>query len=702
MGDKNEEKIEERRIHQLPTAATAEAARKAANQRIQAALDRISGKVPINMDVDGNPGTSGLAQKQQLQAGVAGNADPPTPSGRYSNIMIQRTIRGEHAQIGCGPSADCFSCGSFFNLGDSRIQQAMLKEDARKLLVSTSSFRTEDWSCVACSVPHKLLPRRRNFTQWTKGRQLVILSDQNMAPVLPSANESCPAIIRVEGGLLCELTDAFIDTLGEFTMPEGSVILIGSLTHLMEEGQGGYARGLVKEYRRLSHLFQHTVHIVPFLPPALGGTNDPALIRYMMDISIWIQEVQKWDFSDYYSALRAALVRSADGTSLPHQHSQRHRLPASLEDYTEKVRICHPWEGIGEKLEALSLEEEKVLIYALMEGLNNSFKWNRDVEPVLSRNTEETTSTLPACVTPAVVIGGSNAGRLSHAFKDVGREVISLDCPGWTICAKAVDTIAPQLQQVLSSIDKAVPVVLYCLDNSIFKATNADGDLISLTRSDEDRQYHVVGDLAITPFSVLSRTLAQVDSILELCKGRKVFIMSPIPRYILMTCCSDKKHCANVCEGDTAAAVATKGLLRDLSELNDQLSRKFTGNGVTFVETKDLLTGKQGCSKKEMMNAMLDCWSNDCVHGDKIAYSKLAMGLLDLFSKQTLTREADEDSLTTRKRSREDEAEQDSSNQSRYHQRRDSAASVYSSWPGDNRRGRGGQRGQFGGNRRVN
>jgi hypothetical protein len=374
-----------------------------------------------------------------------------------------------------------------------------------------------------------------------------------------------------------------------------------------------------------------------------------------------------------------------------------------LEDYNEKVRICHPWPGIDEKLAVITQEEEAVLMYALMEGMKISFKWDRDLEPDLGRTIQKKMAATGSMI-PAVVIGGSNAVRLSQAFKDMGREVQSLDCPGWTVSEKAVDDLIPKLTVCLSSVDPSVPIVLYCLDNSSFKASNADGDLFPFTKSTVDHKYHVVGDVAIAPFSILTRTLAQIDRILDICKGRKVFVLSPVPRYILKTCCDDTSHCANVCAGDTAAAVATKKLLRDLAELNAQFSNKFSKGGTSFVATGDLLTGKQGCSKNELMQAMLSCWSTDQVHGDKLAYSKIAMGLLEVFGKTTEPRGTEEDQRTdptTKKRTRAEDPDPDLPHHSRNLQRRDSAGSAYNSWPGENRRGRGGYGGAMGGNRRY-
>jgi hypothetical protein len=93
---------------------------------------------------------------------------------------------------------------------------------------------------------------------WKDGRKLILLCDHNFPAVLPSEDELCPFIFRVEGGLLREIGTAYLNQLGDFTIPEGSVIIIGSLSHLMEEGRVGYTKGLVTEFICFSKAFNNT------------------------------------------------------------------------------------------------------------------------------------------------------------------------------------------------------------------------------------------------------------------------------------------------------------------------------------------------------------------------------------------------------------------------------------------------------------
>ncbi len=54
----------------------------------------------------------------------------------------------------------------------------------------------------------------------------------------------------------------------------------------------------------------------------------------------------------------------------------------------------------------------------------------------------------------------------------------------------AVDSLTPILLEHLAYLPESVPVVLYLLDNRFFKALNENGDLSSITRSQEDRAFY--------------------------------------------------------------------------------------------------------------------------------------------------------------------------------------------------------------------
>jgi hypothetical protein len=460
----------------------------------------------------------------------------------------------------------------------------------------------------------------------------VILTDQNFPAALPSLDGKCPAIIRVEGGLLSELGDFFYSLLKDFTLPEGSVLMIGSLSHLMEEGLVGYAKGLGTEIRRFSKLFCFTVHVIPFIPPPYCGTNDPDLISNMVHITTWLEKVQRWNIGAYHKLVREYVIAGGPPDDRQVQKTQRQKMPASYELFGEFVMMCHPVAGLGGALPLMCARNEQILINSLLTELGSVFKWDLDPNPLSMRELGGNVARGPCKAVPrtdAVIIGGSNAGRLHDAFSDIGKVVESMDSPGWTISKAAVDALLPILAENLGKLPESVPVILYCLDNSAFKAMNSKGDLVSFTRLKKDQQFHVIGDLVVTPYTLLSATLAELDRVIAACGNRRIFILAILPRYFLKPCCDDITHCANVCRHDETAVEAGKKLLRDLEALNEQLADRYNGRNTQFIFSGDLLTGKNRSSMGDLVDSLFECWRSDPVHGDKSAYIKLAMGLMD-------------------------------------------------------------------------
>ncbi len=178
----------------------------------------------------------------------------------------------------------------------------------------------------------------------------------------------------------------------------------------------------------------------------------------------------------------------------------------------------------------------------------------------------------------------------------------------------------PALPGPLPLLTPWIPVILAQLASPIETFT---------LRGPPTAQFHVIGDLVVTPFTLLSATLAELDRVVAACGNRRIFILAILPRYFLKPCCDDITHCANVCRHDESAVEAGKKLLRDLEALNEQLAARYNGRNTQFIFTGDLLTGKNRSSMGELVDSLFECWRSDPVHGDKSAYIKLAMGLMD-------------------------------------------------------------------------
>ena len=74
-----------------------------------------------------------------------------------------------------------------------------------------------------------------------------VLSNQSFPACFPAGGEgNCLKIIRLEDGSLSDLTAVFLDTVANYAIPAGSVVLIHSLSYLTWVGPAAYAEDFVR------------------------------------------------------------------------------------------------------------------------------------------------------------------------------------------------------------------------------------------------------------------------------------------------------------------------------------------------------------------------------------------------------------------------------------------------------------------------
>ncbi len=96
----------------------------------------------------------------------------------------------------------------------------------------------------------------------------------------------------------------------------------------------------------------------------------------------------------------------------------------------------------------------------------------------------------------------------------------------------------------------------------------------------------------------------------------------------------DTSHCANVVGADASSVEASKKVLKDLSSLNSRIGDYLSDSNVFMIRTGNFISGRVVCTMPAYMDCLYVVWGSDTVHSDKIAYSKIAIGLLDSFNKK--------------------------------------------------------------------
>ncbi len=158
-------------------------------------------------------------------------------------------------------------------------------------------------------------------------------------------------------------------------------------------------------------------------------------------------------------------------------------------------------------------------------------------------------------------------------------------------------------------------MIIYCLDNSSFCQADGDGVITPITKL-ADNKYQVVGEIIVAHEITMAAAVANLKRILAVCGGRKVFIITPLLRYINDSCCGDLAHCTHKMIPDSA----TKLLHRFIESWLSSFPL------CEVIPAGDLLAAKHGASTSEIL-AAFSSWG--AVHVSGAAYTRMALTLVD-------------------------------------------------------------------------
>jgi len=126
--------------------------------------------------------------------------------------------------------------------GDSRVKQTILRHRMDTMQNITCSFNPADMTCSGCKVRGK-----HSVVGADSGEPAVlVITDQNFPAVLYSGDGgACIGVVRVEFGSIRDIGFLVGDLLDGVRLPQGSVVLIGSVSDLARqaEGEAGEAGG---------------------------------------------------------------------------------------------------------------------------------------------------------------------------------------------------------------------------------------------------------------------------------------------------------------------------------------------------------------------------------------------------------------------------------------------------------------------------
>jgi hypothetical protein len=400
----------------------------------------------------------------------------------------------------------------------------------------------DELQCISCPVAHSLAGRI------AIGNPVVfVLSDQNFPAMVPAGGGGCMVIVRVEDGTLSEIEGAFADRLRAHlrphgSIPAGSVILVGSLSHLRARGLVDYADSLVKTMGVLVGKVGPGIEVAPLVNIPMHHVDSPSLVRAMMDLDGWILEDSSgsalpktrkkfWD----------VVTRGCTRINLQ-QDSFTVMMPVGLRNHRKRPLTSDPFSTpIPATIPPFDEGDEGEVIQCMIHEINELHGLKLDTEPNFSRGTEPIATNGK---NRTVILGASHMHRVATVLAaEAGGQVTDLTSPGWIPTKEAFKKASDCVAEL--GLDSGDLLILDIWSNSSFLGTDEVGLPIRAVRGGADGRYHIIGPLQVAPKSVFKKILEESRPILEAAGEAMVVLVSPFPRYVQSTCCPDPSHISN-------------------------------------------------------------------------------------------------------------------------------------------------------------
>ncbi len=512
-------------------------------------------------------------------------------------------------------------CVGFDVTADSRQFAAKNFHDLDGCRNISSSIDYEGLTCLACANPHSLAE------SMGRGEPVVVcISDQNFPPILPAEDSKCVVVIRVEEGRLFEIENAFVDI---FTchcsphgrLPQGSVVLVGSLSHLGLYGLESYAIDLVKSMASLAARVGAGVGVVPYVPVPLGGIENGEVIRALFDLDSWLLNTCSAAgalLEGARSAFWGVIARAGVGGGSASTGRRTYHLPSSAVNPRRRPftspAVVPPLPG---RVPPLGEEDKKTIVRELLVGVAGQYGVGINCNPSLERG----------MVTPVsdnvtgriIVVGASHMCRMTES---VSMNFISLAYPGFRPTKDGVENVVEKLENI--TVTENDTVVMDLISNVAFMGTDKDG-LPTPSIRGGDGKYHVPGVLTTAPPTTLKKNLEACNAIADRIKIANVILICPTPRYVHEKCCNDPAHIENHSNTDFDEEIA---------EYQEQHRRVLggwaTARGLDFcvMDPTAIVNPTEPLLRHHVTSGGASIWcSGDPVHLSLDAYRDLAMAV---------------------------------------------------------------------------
>ena len=461
--------------------------------------------------------------------------------GGHATVKAARKAASSRRQLNPAPTTteSASFATSFTNGGDERILTCNISHNLRDRTSTSHSFNTVKKDCNTCvSGGHGALVGRG-------GKQIVMVAaDQSFPACVPSTDSrECIRVVRVEDGSLQEVIHALADAIGQSKLGTGTIIALGSISHMADVGSAQYITDWVRSRSWLKSRFGDSLVVIPLIPILCSGWDGRSTVRSLLEVTHWFMSL-----SDTEAVLMRGIMQKFVNTFLARSVGrgwadgrQCLRAPAGFDTKAFVSLVSEGWGCRPDAIPPVSPAAEQDIILSLIAMLNEAFDTNLCTAPLFHRKGRDLKAAVSVMAKELhiAVVGGSNAGRIASCLEREKRRVFSLTSPGWRITRSGVEGLV----STIGSLDPQPDcLIIQALDNSAFYCLQEDGTLSLPARSPQDGKYHVTGELQVASEEQTRALLKLLLPLLSAVPGATVFLVTCLPRYTMAPCCEDPTH----------------------------------------------------------------------------------------------------------------------------------------------------------------
>jgi hypothetical protein len=415
------------------------------------------------------------------------------------------------------------------------------------------------------------------------------------------------------------------------TLPEGSVLLVGTVSYLHRVGVGQYCREWTQVIDRVGRRWPN-VRVGPLVPvireDAPGGVS-----RELVEYASWLSKVYAkgiQGLGDCWNHLVTRVINNSVGlTPLGSADRYTISLPSDLTPLSPTIPST--FESACSRpsiLKGMDKGQYHELLGTICSVLSRDFHVEAGVGAISANAMQDTGAKE---VSKLVLAGASNLRKVAPHLTGMGFEVLDLCTPGWLATPENVAVLEDKIRSLDLGNDVAIVFDLY--GNSCTRYVDFDQSTARPYKS--EGRYHLPGEVVVCKTEFFENILKLTLPLFTCLPGHTKIIFPPQPRYLFHRCCSLNSHCSNVGKDDHPETIVSSNI-----RLRTHLKKRLLECGVANYRVADSCCYAKGTcdlSAKERATALRATCAADGVHHTPEGYRACSTNVVQILKCNTLS-----------------------------------------------------------------